>query len=79
MCDSCGCLGGTDHFHVSDSVVQPTAGGEITVLRGILRENDHQAAHNRSHFDAAQVLAVNLMSSPGAGKTSLLEATIRAL
>jgi hydrogenase nickel incorporation protein HypB len=79
MCDSCGCAGGTDHFHVSGSIVRPAANGEVKVLRGMLHENDHQAGHNRAHFDAAHVLAVNLMSSPGAGKTSLLEATIRAL
>ena len=42
-------------------------------------ENDHEAAHNREHFDQHGVLAVNLMSSPGSGKTSLLEATIEAL
>jgi hydrogenase nickel incorporation protein HypB len=48
-------------------------------LKGLLDANDHQATHNREHFDQHQVLAVNLMSSPGAGKTSLLEATIDAL
>ena len=79
MCDSCGCAGGTDHFHVSGSIVRPAVSGEVKVLRAILHENDHQASHNRAHFDAAHVLAINLMSSPGAGKTSLLEATIRAL
>ncbi len=41
--------------------------------------NDHTAAHNRQHFEHHGVLAVNLMSSPGAGKTALLEATIDAL
>ena len=35
--------------------------------------------HNRAHFDEAGVLVLNLMSSPGSGKTSLLEATIREL
>ncbi len=51
----------------------------IEVLHGILHENDHAAAHNREHFARHGVLAVNLMSSPGSGKTSLLEATIEAL
>jgi hydrogenase nickel incorporation protein HypB len=45
----------------------------------LLAENDHQAAHNREHLDQQGVLALNLMSSPGAGKTLLLEATIHAL
>jgi len=51
----------------------------VTVLRGLLAENDHQAAHNRRHFREHGVLAINLMSSPGAGKTSLIEATIEHL
>ncbi|MGD8914286.1 MAG: hydrogenase nickel incorporation protein HypB, partial [Candidatus Thiodiazotropha sp.] len=41
--------------------------------------NDHQAAHNREHFDRHQLLAINLMSSPGSGKTRLLESTIDKL
>jgi len=48
-------------------------------MQSLLRDNDHQAAHNRSHFAAAGTFVVNLMSSPGAGKTTLLEATIRSL
>jgi len=57
----------------------PGAPTAVRVLRHLLSENDHQAAHNREHFDDHGVLVVNLMSSPGAGKTSLLEATIDAL
>jgi hydrogenase nickel incorporation protein HypB len=45
----------------------------------LLAENDRIAAENRARFDALGVLVVNLMSSPGAGKTSLLEATILKL
>ena len=44
-----------------------------------MEKNDHQAHHNREHFDRYGILAVNLMSSPGAGKTSLLEKTIELL
>jgi len=55
------------------------SGRQVEVLQAMLHDNDRQAAHNRAHFAAAGVLVVNLMSSPGAGKTSLLEATIRAL
>ncbi|HRK96317.1 MAG TPA: hydrogenase nickel incorporation protein HypB, partial [Rhodospirillales bacterium] len=51
---------------------------EVEVVRALLADNDHRAAHNRAHFDAAGVLVVNLMSSPGSGKTALLEATIKA-
>jgi len=45
----------------------------IEVISKILDKNDHEAAHNRSHFDSHGVLAINLMSSPGSGKTTLLE------
>jgi hydrogenase nickel incorporation protein HypB len=48
-------------------------------LKGLLDANDHQAAHNREHFARHNALAINLMSSPGAGKTALLEASIDAL
>jgi hydrogenase nickel incorporation protein HypB len=51
----------------------------VTVLHSLLDENDHTARHNREHFDRHNVLAINLMSSPGAGKTALLEATIQQL
>lgn len=45
----------------------------IEVISKILDKNDHEASHNREHFKKHQVLALNLMSSPGSGKTSLLE------
>lgn len=51
----------------------------IAVLEDIYAENDRKAAANRAAFDAAHVTCVNLMSSPGAGKTALLEATLAAL
>ncbi len=79
MCDICGCTGTLAHFHVGEAVVQARPNPHVEVTQALLKENDHQAGHNRAHFDAAGVLAVNLMSSPGSGKTSLLEATIRGL
>lgn len=45
----------------------------ISVIKKILDKNDHEAAHNRAHFDKHKVLGINLMSSPGSGKTTLLE------
>jgi hydrogenase nickel incorporation protein HypB len=77
MCEICGCVGDGD-VHVAGSIL-PQSGRQIDVLHAMLHDNDHQAAHNRAHFDAAGLLVVNLMSSPGSGKTSLLEATILAL
>ncbi len=51
----------------------------VPVVRNILQANERLAAENRRFFDQAGIFVVNLMSSPGAGKTSLLEKTIEAL
>ena len=72
MCDTCGCNVTKGNAHLVDRT-------SVEVLENLLHENDHVAAHNREHFERHGVLAVNLMSSPGSGKTSLLEATIEAL
>ncbi len=52
---------------------------EIKVLKDILGANEQIAERNRKLLDNNNVLAVNLMSSPGAGKTSLILQTIKAL
>jgi hydrogenase nickel incorporation protein HypB len=52
---------------------------EDTLGLNLLAANQHQAEHNREHFDAWRLLCLNVMSSPGAGKTSLLEQTLTAL
>ena len=64
MCQDCGC---------GDVNIVP-----VDVHEKILAKNDSTAAHNRSHLRGAGVLCVNLMGSPGAGKTAVLEATARA-
>jgi len=51
----------------------------LAVVQDILSANDVLARENRERFDRAGVLAVNLMSSPGAGKTSLILRTAEAL
>lgn len=56
-----------------------TAPRIVTVRQNILKANDHTAAENRRTFAAAGVRAINLASSPGAGKTALLERTLRDL
>ena len=52
---------------------------EIKVVKDILGANEEIAEKNRQLFDSNKVFAVNLMSSPGAGKTSLILQTIKAL
>jgi len=65
MCDACGC---------GDTNVVP-----FEVHERLLAGNDRTAAHNREHFHDHGVVAVNLMGSPGSGKTAVLEATAHAL
>ena len=66
MCDTCGCA------------VNGDANRTVTVevMEDILLENDRQASSNRDRLSAEGVLAVNLMGSPGSGKTTLIENTI---
>jgi len=64
MCTTCGC---------GDTELVP-----VELHEKILAGNDRAARHNREHFVAARVLALNLMGSPGAGKTAVLEATAKA-
>ena len=52
---------------------------KVSVVKNILEANDRIARENRAIFDEKNLLVFNLMSSPGAGKTSLLEKTIVAL
>jgi hydrogenase nickel incorporation protein HypB len=63
MCDTCGC---------GDSELVP-----VEIQESLLAANDHRAGHNREHFHRAGVVALNLMGSPGCGKTALLEATAK--
>ena len=65
MCDSCGC---------GDSDLVP-----VTVHERILANNERAARHNREHFHDHGVTVINLMGSPGSGKTAVLEATARSL
>lgn len=52
---------------------------KIEVMKDILGANDAIAEQNRQAFKRQRVLVMNLMSSPGSGKTSLLERTVEAL
>ncbi len=63
MCETCGC---------GDPRLVP-----VDIQEKILSVNDRQAAHNREHFASRSILAINLMGSPGSGKTAVLEATAR--
>lgn len=51
----------------------------IAIEMDVLAKNNALAAHNREHFEAADQLVLNLVSSPGSGKTTLLCETLRQL
>ncbi|NMC12943.1 MAG: hydrogenase nickel incorporation protein HypB [Chloroflexi bacterium] len=51
----------------------------ITIVENILSANDRIAAENNSLLDKEKVFSLNIMASPGAGKTSLIEHTIKLL
>jgi hydrogenase nickel incorporation protein HypB len=62
---------GTDHGHSSTS--------QIDLERNILHENDLLAARNKGFLEAKNVFALNMVSSPGSGKTTILEESIKML
>jgi hydrogenase nickel incorporation protein HypB len=51
----------------------------VTVVEQVMKANDQIAAQNQQTLDAHKIVAVNIMASPGAGKTSLLIRTVEAL
>lgn len=63
MCQDCGC---------GDVNLVP-----LELQTRILARNDDVAGHNRAHFRERGIFAINLMGSPGSGKTAVLEATAR--
>jgi hydrogenase nickel incorporation protein HypB len=64
-----------DHHH-GDHSGYDTGSQRIDVLEAIFAENDIRANHNREAFEHNGVRALNLMSSPGSGKTTVLGATL---
>ncbi len=78
MCDSCGCVLTSEPVSIDGHHGAAPGQRELSILHGILADNNHAAQHNREHFNLHNVLAINLMSAPGSGKTALLEATIDA-
>ena len=93
MCATCGCEGDHDHEHghghehghahahdhVSHGADGPRRARTIRLERDVLARNAAHAHDNRGWLKRRGVVAVNLVSSPGSGKTALLEATVRAL
>jgi hydrogenase nickel incorporation protein HypB len=74
VCLTCGC-GDTADTHRATETVTDT----LLVEERLLAKNDRLAQHVRGSLEARDVTALNLMSSPGSGKTSLLERTVAEL
>jgi hydrogenase nickel incorporation protein HypB len=71
-----------DHAHGHHSHSHPHAHGDeklISLNMDILSENNRLAERNRGYFEAKHVLCLNLVSSPGSGKTTILEKTIQSM
>ena len=87
MCATCGCDSNAstsiqqigEHHHHDHSHSHSQNKTTIAVEKDVLHENNLLAQRNRGYFDAKNILALNLVSSPGSGKTSLLEKTLTDL
>lgn len=79
MCANCDCTHqhSQDHLPHADYVVKPVL--EVDVFQDILEENDKTAFDIRQQLTEHKTLCMNLMSSPGSGKTRLLEESARHL
>jgi len=83
MCDHCGCSDTTakhvhDHDHAHDHGHSHDRDHTRTleVEQSVLSLNDRLAERNRGFFKAQKLLVINLLSSPGSGKTMLIERTL---
>src|SRR5262245_22540035 len=77
MCRTCGCgMTESNHTHDHDHPSVRALPRTVRLEHDLLAKNDALALKNRSWFEEQAVLAVNVIGSPGSGKTALLEATI---
>ena len=84
MCDTCGCDHPHTHSHEDGHAHphghgHPPPGRTIDVQRPALALNQRHADQNRGWFRAKGLTVFNLLSSPGSGKTALLEKTLKHL
>lgn len=67
------------HHHPHEHNETSLSSQTIHIQRNILNKNDLQAEQNRGYFDALKVVSFNLVSSPGSGKTAILERSIKEM
>jgi hydrogenase nickel incorporation protein HypB len=75
MCATCGCSSPSTHDHDPGH----DHGRTVSLETSLLAQNDRYAERNRGMFQALKVASINLMSSPGSGKTAILERTLASL
>ncbi len=73
MCIDCGCAPAEHHHHDAPK------GKKITIEEDLLAKNNRLAQRNRALFQQHALLVLNLVSSPGSGKTTILETTLTDL
>jgi hydrogenase nickel incorporation protein HypB len=94
MCKECGCgvareddghdSAHAEHSHDHDHSHSHGPGNDhghqtVSVQRSLLEKNDRLAERNRGFFHAKQLLVLNVLSSPGSGKTTFIQETAKAL
>ncbi|MBT1070260.1 hydrogenase nickel incorporation protein HypB [Pelotalea chapellei] len=84
MCITCGCEPeqqhhGHHHHHHETEPQPPSPGSKIAIQTDILSKNNRLAEKNRALFTTKGIFALNLVSSPGSGKTTILERTLKDL
>ncbi len=79
MCTNCNCGSAAPHQHHHDHPAADAKSRAVTIETDILAKNDRLAEANRALFAVQDLFVLNLVSSPGSGKTSLLERTLRDL
>ena len=67
------------HSHSHEHTIESHRRKVLKVEQDILQGNEIMAAKNRGYFEARDIVALNLVSSPGSGKTALLERTLKDL
>ncbi len=79
MCEACGCSEPTDqHHHHEQSHHHHVPGSQqIPIGESVMARNDRFARVNRERFEQLRLFVLNMISSPGSGKTAIIEALAR--
>lgn len=79
MCENCGCANHSHDSHLVANPDHPHSSRHLPIQQAILAKNDRLAHDLRETLQHRGIIALNLLSSPGSGKTSLIERTLTDL